>query len=183
MKKDNLDKWFEEQRDCFDLAEPNDGHRERFLDKLNANTQETKVISLAQWWKPLAVAASIVLIVMVTLWPAQDQASKDLAAVSPEMAKTEDFFTVAIEQELYKINEQRTPQTKQLVQDALTQLEILENDYESLREDLAISGDDSRVIHAMITNFQNRINLLNDVLEEIKSIKKFNNTNDESKLL
>ena len=75
-----------------------------------------------------------------TIKPAKDGA--ELAAVSPEMAKTQDFFTKAIEEELYNINEARTPETQKLVEDALIQLEILEKDYKQLTEDLATSGED-----------------------------------------
>ena len=96
------------------------------------------------------------------------------------MAKTQDFFTKAIEEELYNINEARTPETQKLVNDALKQLKTLEIEYDKLTTDLAKSGEDKRVIYAMITNFQARINLLNTVLEDINSIK---NTDYENKLL
>ena len=99
------------------------------------------------------------------------------------MAKTQDFFTKAIEEELYNINEARTPETQELVEDALIQLEALEKDYQELTEDLATSGEDKRVIYAMIANFQSRIDLLNTVLEEIESIKKIKNDVYEDQLL
>ena len=125
--KPNLENWFEEQRDCFDIAEPGDGHELRFLNKLKETQVEEKTVKKLDWWKPLASAAAIVLIVFAgyaTLKPANNGA--ELAAVSPEMAKTQDFFTKAIEEELYNINEARTPETQELVEDALIQLEALE---------------------------------------------------------
>ena len=53
----------------------------------------------------------------------------------------------------------------------MKQIETLENKYEQLKEDLSESGDDSRVIYAMISNFQNRIDLLQNVLQKIEEIK------------
>lgn len=182
--KTNLENWFEEQRDCFDIAQPDDGHELRFLNKLKENQTEKKPVKKLDWWKPLASAAAILLVVFAgyaTIKPAKDGA--ELAAVSPEMAKTQDFFTKAIEEELYNINEARTPETQKLVEDALVQLEILEKDYKQLTEDLATSGEDKRVIYAMISNFQARIDLLNTVLEEIESIKKIKNDVYEDQLL
>jgi len=182
--KPNLENWFEEQRDCFDIAEPGDGHELRFLNKLKETQVEEKTVKKLDWWKPLASAAAILLVVFAgyaTIKPAKDGA--ELAAVSPEMAKTQDFFTKAIEEELYNINEARTPETQKLVEDALVQLEILEKDYKQLTEDLATSGEDKRVIYAMISNFQARIDLLNTVLEEIESIKKIKNDVYEDQLL
>ena len=70
-----------------------------------------------------------------------------------------------------KLNQERTPETKALIDDALKQLKTLESDYENLKKDLTKSGDDKRVIYAMINNFQNRINVLQTVLEQIESIK------------
>lgn len=182
--KTNLENWFEEQRDCFDTAEPGDGHELRFLDKLKEQQEATKASSRLDWWKPLAAAAAIVLIVFAgyaTVKPTVSNAG--LAAVSPEMAKTQDFFTKAIEEELYNINEARTPQTQKLVEDVLVQLEILEKDYNKLTDDLTTSGEDRRVIYAMIANFQARIDLLNTVLEEIESIKKIKTNDYEDQLL
>ena len=43
-----------------------------------------------------------------------------------------------------------------------------------------VSGKDKRVIHAMIQNFQQRIDLLSEVLEQIENIKSLNNQNYES---
>ncbi|MCC4213229.1 DUF4179 domain-containing protein [Leeuwenhoekiella parthenopeia] len=170
--KTNLEDWFKEQRDCFDIAEPAEDHQLRFLEKLQK--QEPKKKKTLDWWKPLLSAAAMVLLIFMGYLGTATEKHTDLAAVSPEMAKTKDFFTKTIEEELYNINEARTPETQKLVDDALKQLEILEKDYQELADDLSMSGEDKRVIYAMIANFQARIDLLNTVLEKIESIKKFN---------
>ncbi|MGO4911834.1 hypothetical protein [Leeuwenhoekiella sp. W20_SRS_FM14] len=178
--KNKLDNWFEEQRNCFDIAEPADDHEARFLAKLKATPVNQNSVRKLNWWKPLAAAAAVLIVFFVGYSTYQPSVNADLAAVSPEMAKTQDFFTKAIEEELYNINEARTPETQKLVNDALKQLKVLENDYSKLTEDLTESGEDKRVIYAMISNFQARINLLTSVLEEIESIK---NTDYENQLL
>ena len=40
-----------------------------------------------------------------------------------------------------------------------------------LTKDLSESGDDKRVIYAMISNFQNRIDVLQTVIERVDAIK------------
>ena len=137
MNDKELDKWFDEQRDCWDIAEPMDGHQARFLKKLNSTREkETKVRAL-DWWKPLLVAASIVAIVSLIMLTPGESRGKELAAVSPEMEQTQDFFTQAIEKELYTLRQEKNPLTESLIQDALEQLNILEQDYDQLKEDLA----------------------------------------------
>ncbi|HET7361517.1 MAG TPA: DUF4179 domain-containing protein, partial [Salinimicrobium sp.] len=64
----------------------------------------------------------------------------------------------------------KNPQTEAVINDALEQLEILETDYKKLKTDLAESGQDPRVIYAMISNFQQRIDVLKNVLETVENI-------------
>ena len=74
----------------------------------------------------------------------------------------------------------KTPETAQLVNDALNQITILEQEYQQLKEDLVASGNDQRVIAAMIANFQSRINLLENVIELIEEIKHLKTNENET---
>ena len=177
MEKDNIDKLFGTLKNKFDSQIPNSGHQQRFLEKLKQ--QSTVAESSKQktnYWKPfLAVAASIVLCFSVfTVMQQQEPEVKDLASVSPELSRTQDFFTLAIQNELASLEAQRAPETEKLIDDALKQLHVLEVDYEQLKKDLTESGDDNRVIYAMISNFQNRIDVLKQVLENIEEVKAYN---------
>lgn len=175
MKKDNIEQLFERLEDQLNVAEPSKDHKARFLEKLQ-NTQQVKQVPVRSfnWWKPLAVAASIALVFMITLTRNIVPDGRELADVSPEMEQTQQFFTQTIEKELFEINKQATPETQAIVDDAVKRLKTLETDYDKLKNDLAESGQDKRVIYAMISNFQNRIDLLQQVLEHIDAIKKLN---------
>lgn len=188
MKKDNLNKLFENIKHDFDVEIPNHGHKNRFLEKLNTHNQTEIIIvrkTKKNLWKPiLSLAASIVLIVTLAFSFNTEPKIQDLASVSPEMANTHSFFTSAIAEELEKIDGERTPETEALIKDAMLQMEILETQYKQLKIDLTESGNDKRVIHAMIDNFWNRINILKTVLENIEGIKTFKlNTNETSTTL
>ncbi|MGR7814083.1 hypothetical protein [Lacinutrix undariae] len=184
MKTDNLKELFKNIDDSFDVETPNTHHEARFLNKLK--NKDTKVVAdknhKAKIWKPLfAIAASIVLCLGLFITLQQNDSVKDLASVSPELSVTQNFFTAAIAQELTTLNNERTPKTAILIDDALKQLNTLEKEYETLKIDLTESGDDKRVIHAMISNFQNRIDVLNNVLQNIEEVKNLNtNTNEKS---
>ena len=176
MKKDNIDKLFGTLENDFDFHLPNSGHQQRFLEKLKqqdiiAESSKQKT----NYWKPfLAVAASIVLCFSIFTVMQQQPEIKDLASVSPELSRTQDFFTLAIQNELASLEAERSPETEELIDDALKQLHVLEVDYEQLKKDLTESGDDNRVIYAMISNFQNRIDVLKHVLENIEEVKAYN---------
>ena len=176
MKKDNLYQLFENLKDEFDVEVPNLGHQQRFLSKLEAaksNVIESPAKSFKLWKPLMAIAATLLLCFSLITILNQQPASSDLASVSPEMSKTQDFFTSTIENELSKLNKERSPQTKALIDDAMKQLKTLETDYESLKKDLIVSGEDKRVIYAMISNFQNRIDVLQSVMQRIDELKQF----------
>lgn len=183
MSTDNLNKLFENLKDQFDLEEPNSDHTKRFLNKLNNNSNivSNNKSKSRNLWKPLlAVAASLLLIVTLFITNNQQETVRDLANVSPEMAKTQSFFTSTISEELKKLEQQSNPETKIIIKDALIQIKKLEIDYENLKGDLTKSGDDNRVIYAMIKNFQNRIDILQNTLKHIESIKQLNKLSNEN---
>ena len=87
------------------------------------------------------------------------------------MKETQSFFTTTINRELETLKSFDDEDSAALIDDTLKRLESLENEYEQLKTDLVESGDDKRVIAAMITNFQNRIELLQQVIQNIEEIK------------
>ena len=170
MKKDRIDELFKRLEGSFDVHETPSQHQKRFLDKLNAS--EKSSVKRLNWWKPLSIAASIAVLVAIgSLFLKANPSELDLASVSPEMKQTQSFFTTTINEELSTLKSLTDPQAKSLVDDALKRITLLEEEYNGLKKDLAISGNDKRVIYAMISNFQNRIDLLEQVIEKIEEIK------------
>ncbi|WP_230401642.1 hypothetical protein [Hanstruepera ponticola] len=179
---DNLENIFKKLNDNFDIEEPAADHKQRFASKLNNQNYVIRINDKPSFnWKPLVgIAASIVLIIVLVLGNSHEVNAKGLASVSPEMAKTQDFFTSTISVELKKLENAKNPQTKLLIQDALNQLKRLEIEYESLINDLSQSGNDQRVIYAMISNFQNRIEVLQNTIKQIEIVEQLKNSNNEN---
>ncbi|MCF7560869.1 hypothetical protein L3X39_09500 [Sabulilitoribacter multivorans] len=182
MKKNTIEDLFTHLKNDFDFEEPKANHERRFLGKLNNNGELQLVNAPKQrrrLWKPLiGVAASIVLLLTVFISSKPEDAIGDLASVSPQMAETQDFFTLTINEELTKLNQESSPEVQGLINDALAQIKKLEEDYSLLKEDLIESGDDNRVIYAMISNFQNRIDILQNTLDQIKQVKQLKNSSN-----
>lgn len=181
MNKDKLDKLFENMEGTFDTLETPLGHQRRFLEKLNSAHQESNKTN--SWLRPLAIAASLAVILTVGVFMTNsNEEVSDLASVSPEMEQTQTFFTATINKELNTLNSFQSPETKALVDDALIQMASLEKEYDQLKIDLTESGNDKRVVYAMIANFQNRIDLLENVISTIENIKNFKSNTDEDKI-
>lgn len=184
MQKDTIDDLFDNLKGEFDINTPKEGHENRFLDKLKAND----VVSVDSkkssdfYWKPfLAIAASLLICFTVFTTTQSESEALDLASVSPELSETQDFFTATIENELKKLNNERSPLTEQIITDAIAEIQLLETEYQDLKTNLTESGNDQRVIYAMISNFESRIIILNTVLEEIETIKNLKTTIDDTK--
>ena len=183
MNNDTIERLFKKHENDFDIENPRLNHTERFLNKLNKQG-ELQLIKVdkqrRRLWKPLiGVAASVILLITLFIGSQQDSSYRELASISPKMAETEDFFTLTIAEELSKIENEDSPKAQALIQDTMARMKTLEEDYESLKIDLTKSGDDSRVIYAMISNFQNRIDILQNALKQIENIKQLNNSSRE----
>lgn len=185
MKTDNLEELFKELD--FDVAVPSEGHGQRFQKKLKGHSPSRKKNprDFPLWIPWLAVAACFLIGVILfgKTFNSNLGAQGELASVSSEMAETQDFYASVITKELYRLEQVKTPETEAIIQDALKQLEILETDYTKLKSDLVKSGQDPRVIYAMISNFQKRIDLLNKVLEKVNNINTLKITPHENNVL
>lgn len=185
MKTDDLKDLFD-QLD-FDIAEPAPGHEERFRQKINQQPKKkvkrSGVIQL--WGSVMAVAASFLLAFLIFqgVFSNPFSGKQELAHVSPEMKQTQDFYASVIQTELENLEAQKNPENEAVIEDALKQLQTLENDYENLKKDLRKSGQDKRVIYAMISNFQKRIDLLNTVLEKVETINTLKNNPHENNII
>ena len=181
MSNDAIKDMFARLKEELETQEPAMNHKNRFADRLQQRTaKQDKKTSLFSW-RPLSIAASIILLLGIGLTFLQkDTQENDLASVSPEMKQTQSFFLGAINQELTALKKRETPETKKIVDDAITQLTILENEYKSLKVDLNKSSQDKRVIYAMIVNFQSRIDLLKEVATQIDQLKIFKTDSNEN---
>ncbi|MHA7057345.1 hypothetical protein ACWGOQ_0009020 [Aquimarina sp. M1] len=184
--EDEIEKLFKRMENQLDIFEPSADHKIRFLEKLQ---EQNNVVTLhpkkRNWIKPLAIAASIaILIGMVSIAPIfKDKEKADLASVSPQMEDTQNFFTVAITSQLEEINNNSSAATAELVTDAMLQLQKLETSYEILKKDLVESSNDKRVISAMVKNFQKRALLLEQVLEKINNVNELKLSENETNIL
>ncbi|HUH28459.1 hypothetical protein [Gelidibacter sp.] len=175
MKTDKLEELFRDLEHEFDIEIPEIGHQQRFFDKLNSvnKKENAKAPKRKSFTVILSIAASIIVFFGLFIFLQNKMEVNDLASVSPELSQTQDFFTTAISSELNKIKAQRNPENEILISDALKQMELLEKNYERLKLDLKASGKDKRVIYAMISNFQSRIDILENVLKSIENLKEF----------
>jgi len=95
------------------------------------------------------------------------------------MAQAQDFFTSTINHELEQLNKEQSPETERIIADAKSGLSQLEKEYQNIKLDFKINQDNKTVIAAMIQNFQSRIDLLQNALDQIEQLKNFKELENE----
>ncbi|WP_298238187.1 hypothetical protein [uncultured Algibacter sp.] len=167
----------------FDIENPNLGHEQRFLKKLKTqnkqasnNTRKSK----RNLWNPLiGVAASIALLISIFIFSRTNNSEKNVAETLPDIVKTESLFASAFAKEISKLNSEEMPEYQELIVEAMFKIKVVEEDYNQLVISLKENPNDQLIISAMMLNFQDRIDVLHDVMEEIKekeaAIKQSNN--------
>lgn len=183
MEKDNIDNLFDNLQGTFDMKEPVGGHQERFLEKLQASKGIASIQKAKNsWWKPLMMAASVVLFLGIgfSLLIGSPTIKDQVAEISPEVSQTQFYFASLIEEQVRELENESTPETKKIIDDTMVQLEKLDANYKTLEQDLLNGGNSKLILSAMITNFQTRIDLLQNVLNQVENIKNLKNYNDEN---
>ncbi len=180
---ENLENWFKKIEGTFDTEEPQEGHQARFLDRLNASKGTVGLHRKNKsWWRPLSIAASIIVLLTLGLGILMPRPTLDeqVAEISPEVSNSQIYFAGLIEEQVNHLKRESTPATKKMIDDTLLQLKKLERNYGQLEQDLLNGGNSKLILSAMITNFQTRIDLLQDVLDQVETINNIKNNKDEN---
>ena len=168
--KEPLENIFKNKEE-FDLVEPNIGHFNRFEAKLKGG--KSTVVTKRTPWHWIAVAASIILLFGFWLGKQNNTPGFELADVSPKMEETQNFYLASIHKEIEEIKSQQTPENQKIIEDAFDQLKTLELSYQKLAIELKESSEDKRVIYAMITNFQKRLEVLQNLMLQLEEFENY----------
>jgi hypothetical protein len=175
MKKgnDKLNQLFENLENQWDFLEINDSHEKKFLNKLEAKKGKKS------YFLPIGIAASIIIILGISLFYSTKVETTELKFASKETIKTDSIFTVLIENQLEKIKEKKSPENEKIILDALKQMKTLDSDYAKIIKELEVNGESKPIIYAMISNLQTRISFLQNVLKHIEDNENRKNIPDE----
>lgn len=175
MKKENkkLDQLFEKFENQWDVESPESNHEQRFVQKLKSKKSNWKR------YVSIGIAASIVLILGLSIFNTTPKKTEELQFASKETKQTDSIFTILIEKELEKIKEKKSPENEKIIADALKQMRTLDNDYDKIIKELETNGESKQIIYAMISNLQTRISFLQSVLQHIENKEQKINVADE----
>ncbi|MDO5981090.1 hypothetical protein [Flavivirga spongiicola] len=166
-----------------------ENHQERFLKKLDEAMPAANK-SKFNWMR---IAASVLLFIglgfsafkffqpqvenPIEVVKTKTVETKTLGDVSPGLKKVEDYYLASINLELSKMK--YTPETKDLFDGYLLQLDELDKEYKRLSTELNESGPSELTVNALIDNLKFRLNLLYRLRDQLKKINASDSITEE----
>lgn len=181
---ENLEKKITENRLKFDDAEPGNGHFDRFDQKLGT-IRQTRKFNLPYYLKVAAflllVSVSSILFYEMIVSPRFEKNGYSFGKLSPEYREVEDYFIHTIN---VKYNQLQNLDIDDKIQKDMIIEELNEMDkiYRSLSKELQNDPNNERLINAMIQHYQMKLDIINDITNQLEIIKNSasNNTKDEN---
>lgn len=181
MSKDRLEKFIIDHRDEFDEFEPNPA-------LFKGVKTRRPVIRMINWNSPLWKAAAVVVIFVSSYffhdWMSQRSPKNDMAesqtGTSSEIVnmliEAEAYYTsqISARQEEFNLATASNPEIKAEIN---YDLKVLDSVYADLRRDLKDNAANEEVIEAMIQNYRLKLEILEDVLSQMRQAN--NNHNNE----
>ncbi len=166
-----------------------ENHQIRFLEKLDKALPEKKKSKF--YWLQIAASAVVFLSLSIGGYnyfqskekPVEEVVAtktvetKTLGDISPGLKKVEDYYLASINLELSKVK--YTPETKDVFDGYLLQLNELDKEYKRLSLELTESGPSELTVNALIDNLKLRLNLLYRLRAQLKELNTSETTDEE----
>lgn len=199
---DELKSFIEQNRTLFDTEEPSFGHFERFQQKLAAEQKHK-----TKWNYSYVLRIAAVVIVSITIgtivaesWVGHGakMISNSVAEVdpdnarefvqrttqfvksktSPEYSETQDYYISLVDNRLDKIRSTENMDKTQK-EELLKELSQMDEMFVNLQKELKSNPDNQALIDAMISHYQIKIEVLNQIINNLNNIKQLNTQQDE----
>lgn len=187
--QDKLKERFEKEEGN-ELHEPNLGHRQRFIDMLDEKMDhkpEGFQLNISFKAMRIAAAAAVLITAISFAWfwdqsqvQTSGSTSLTLADISEKYEEVEFFYQEQMTARLTQLEIEDNEDDKFTYKEALNKLNRLESDYTNLERDLSQNPGNTRIVYAMIKNYQLRITVLETLLQKL-NIKETQKTEENEK--
>ena len=167
MKRDSLEDFVSANRDDFDFREPSP----ELWQRIAIEEPRKKVVPFRKYLYRAAIILVVVSIGSALIWQSGMISNNRMAANADpeilELMETEEYYSSQVDKKLQEIRKcyYTNPELKDDVESDLNELESM---YKVLKTDLEENISNRSVIEAMIENNRYRLQLCDDVLEQIK---------------
>ncbi len=171
-------------KDFFEEAEPSKGHFERFNRKLEirflVNMPKRSIV-------PYLLRAAVVtlLVTLSSLWTwdhfiRPGSSRMTLGQVSPQYKEVENYYIHQVnmmEGEIVNVDLKNNPKQKTML---INEMRSMDSVYVSLQKELKANPNDERIINAMIEHYQTKLEVMNYIINQLKTIRNDNQNKKEN---
>lgn len=171
---DQIEKTIRENRELFDVSEPAEGHFDRFSDKLKSQPQKGGGIP---WLTYLKAASIAILVLFSSLWVYETFMNKpgadkgiSLGEISPEYREVEVYYTSMVNARYDEIDHCVFPEDSLQKEILKKELSDMDSIFVNLQIEFQVNPTDDRVIHAMIDHYEYKLEVMNQILDQLKQL-------------
>jgi hypothetical protein len=168
----------------FDDAEPSDGHFERFSIKMEIRCQKNAPRrSIVPYLLRAAVVTLLVTLSSLWTWDhfiRTGSSRTTLGQVSPQYKEVESYYIHQVnlmEGEIVNLDFNSNPEQKTML---VKEMKSMDSVYVSLQKELKANPNDERIINAMIEHYQTKIEVMNYILNQLRTIRNGNENKTEN---
>jgi hypothetical protein len=180
-----LEKHIRDNRDSFDSAEPSMEHFEKFREKLQP-ARLPLYTRIPNWVKVAAVLIFVAVSSIMVFEQAQQYYAKrqnPMKDILPgEYFEAQVYYTSQIKEKYSEIDQLNTldPERNEIL---FTELGEMDRMFQALLKDLQTNPSDERVLSAMITHYQMKLEVMGQIIKQLEKANKLNSTyqNHENK--
>ena len=167
-----------DERGAFDSYEPSEGHMDRFAGKLGR--QHRSLITRIPY--AVRVAAMIFLVAASSILVYEQFTQRNYGNISDvdvmnELSEAEFYFTSLIREKHDAIDRFTSSNTEQN-SILMKEFENMDQMLKSLQDDLQTNPTDERVIHAMISHYELKLEVMSQILRQLENVKQSTNSNN-----
>lgn len=173
-----LEKQIRTNRQKFDSQEPSAGHMERFEQKLHKQSSRSLFSRIPYALKAAVVLLLVALSSILIYEQAQvyyaNQRVLSLQDISEEFGEAEFYYTSLINNKYQEINRLNIddPKRKEML---IIELEDMDKLFHSLQKDFQSNPNDQRVINAMISHYQLKLDIMSQIITQLEEVNQVNN--------
>lgn len=168
---DKLEKFIIENREDFNIHEPDPA----IWDKIKKSTQKEKKKVIA--WRSVLWRAAIIVVIFTAGFTASKfftnediRANRQIEKI-PQLVEAEAYYSSMVNDKLGQI-ERHYSDHPDLQDDILKDFEELDNMYDDLKKDLFDNIATQEIVEAMIQNYRLKLEILEDILNELSEQEK-----------
>lgn len=180
----NIEDIIRTNKDFFEEEEPSKGHLERFMVKLEIRFQtQAPKRSIVPYLLRAAVVTLLVTLSSLWTWDhfiRPGSSRMTLGEVSPKYKEVENYYLHQVnlmEDEIVDVRLKDNPEQKK---ELMKEMKSMDSVYVSLQKELKANPNDERIINAMIEHYQTKLEVMNYIVEQLKTIRNDNHNTTEN---